>query len=402
MPKGDPGASGEAGEVPGGLEGGFGVKGYIELGTSDNPSYMREDSVGELATVTAIVFDCDGVLIDVSEAYRKAVAETAFRITEGFTCIRLPEDLIDVGVFHAFKKTGGFNNDWDLTYAIIAHIISRLPRRTLNQLDEAAGASLGFDDPKGRLGYIANKVEKGPLPALAELKQGLLDYAGRLDETGVSSIDENLDQPLGINLRRALGCPRSAGGDLIPTLFEQLFCGTELYEETFGAKPSFDEAGRGFVEEIAPETMERLTRQLGGPHFGIASGSMATPARYVLGETLDEMNPEAQVWMDDVDRAEEETGAGNLGKPNPFSLTNASRALEPFEKALYVGDTMADLIMVKRACEEDPRYLFAGVYRYAGSDEAALKGFLDEGADIVAPSVNELPMILEYVRGEKI
>jgi phosphoglycolate phosphatase-like HAD superfamily hydrolase len=190
------------------------------------------------------------------------------------------------------------------------------------------------------------------------------------------------------------------------TLFEQLFCGTELYEETFGAKPSFDEAGRGFVEEsriiIAPETLERLAGQLGGPRFGIASGSMATPARHVLGETLDEMNPEAQVWMDDVDRAEEETGEDNLSKPNPFSLTNASRALEPFEKALYVGDTMADLIMVKRSCEEDPRYLFAGVYRHAGSDEAALKGFLDEGADVVAPSVNELPMILEYVRGEKI
>jgi HAD superfamily hydrolase (TIGR01548 family) len=380
------------------------VKGYIELGTSENPSYIREDNVGELAAVTAVVFDCDGVLIDVSEAYRKAVAETASRITEAFTGIGLPEDLIDGGVIHTFKKTGGFNNDWDLTYAIIAYAISRLPGRYLDQLEEAAGASLGFDDPSERLDYIANNVEKNSLPALAELKQGLLDYAGSLDETGVSSIDENLDQPLGTNLRRVLGCPRSKGGDLIPTLFEQLFCGTELYEETFGAKPQFDEAGRGFVEEsrliIAPETQERLARQMGGPRFGIASGSMATPARHVLGEMLDEMNPEAQVWMDDVDKAEEETGEFKLSKPDPFSLTTASRAFEPFDRILYVGDTMADLLMVKRACEEDPRYLFAGVYRYAGSDEAALKGFLDEGADVVAPSVNELPMIMKYVRGE--
>ena len=381
------------------------MKGYIELGTAGNPSYIREDSMGELAAINAIVFDCDGVLIDVSEAYSKAVAETASWITEAFTGIRLPDDLIDGGVFHVFKKTGGFNNDWDLTYAIIAYVISRLPRRNIDQLDEAAEASLGFDDPSERLGYIANNVEKGPLPALAELSHGLLDYAGRLDATGVASIYENLDQPLGINVRRALGCPRSEEADLIPTLFEQLFCGVELYEETFGVKASFDEVGRGFVEEsrliIALETLERLATQLGGPRFGIASGSMATPARHVLGETLDEMNPEAQVWMDDVDRAEEETGENNLSKPNPFSLTTASRALEPFERALYVGDTMADLIMVKRACEEDPRYLFAGVYRYAGSDEAALKGFLEEGADVVAPSVNELPSILEYMKGEK-
>jgi HAD superfamily hydrolase (TIGR01548 family) len=381
------------------------VKGYIELGTAGDPSYIREDSMGYLAAISAIVFDCDGVLINVSEAYRKAVAETASRITEAFTGIRLPEDLIDGRVFHAFKKTGGFNNDWDLTYAIIAYVISRLPRKNLNQLDEVAEVSLGFDDPNERLGYIENNVEKGPLPALDELKQGLLDYAGRLDETGVASIDENLDQNPGINLRRALGCPRSRKANLIPTLFEQLFCGMDLFEETFGAKASFDEAGRGFVEEsrliIAPETLERLATQLGGPRFGIASGSMATPARHVLGETLDEMNPEAQVWMDDVDRAEEETGENNLSKPNPFSLTTASRALEPFERALYVGDTMADLIMVKRACDEDPRYLFAGVYQHAGSDEAAMKDFLDEGADVVAPNVNELPSILEYVKGEK-
>ena len=381
------------------------MKGYIELGTAGDPSYIREDSMGYLAAISAIVFDCDGVLINVSEAYRKAVAETASRITEAFTGIRLPEDLIDGRVFHAFKKTGGFNNDWDLTYAIIAYVISRLPRKNLNQLDEVAEVSLGFDDPNERLGYIENNVEKGPLPALDELKQGLLDYAGRLDETGVASIDENLDQNPGINLRRALGCPRSRKANLIPTLFEQLFCGMDLFEETFGAKASFDEAGRGFVEEsrliIAPETLERLATQLGGPRFGIASGSMATPARHVLGETLDEMNPEAQVWMDDVDRAEEETGENNLSKPNPFSLTTASRALEPFERALYVGDTMADLIMVKRACDEDPRYLFAGVYQHAGSDEAAMKDFLDEGADVVAPNVNELPSILEYVKGEK-
>lgn len=382
------------------------MKGYIELDTADNPSYIREDRRGELAAVTAILFDCDGVLIDVSEAYRKAVAETASRITEACEGLRLPDDLIDGGVFHAFKKTGGFNNDWDLTYAIIAYVISRLPRKNLNQLDEAAEASLGFDNPNERFVYIANNIEKGPLPALAELKQGLLNYAGLLDETGLASIDESLDQPLGINLRSALGCPKSAKGDLIPTLFEQLFCGIDLYEEIFETKPLFDEAGRGFVEEsrliIAPETLKRLTTQLEGPRFGIASGSMAAPARHVLGEILDEMNPEAQVWMDDVDRAEEETGKGNLSKPNPFSLTTASRALEPFERALYVGDTMADLIMVKRACKEDPRYLFAGVYQHAASDEATLKGFLDEGADVIAPSVNELPSILEYVTGEKI
>ena len=381
------------------------MKGYLKLNSANKPSYIREDRLGELAAVSAIVFDCDGVLIDVSEAYRKAVDGTTSLIIEAFTGTCLPEDLVNGAVFHAFKNTGGFNNDWDLTYAIVAYVISRMPRRNLDQLDEVAEASLDFDDPIERFAYISDNVEKDPLPVLAELEEGLLDYAGRLDETGVASIEENLDRPLGTNLRRALGRLRSVKSDLIPSIFEQLFCGMDLYVETFGARSSFDEAGRGFVEEsriiLAQRTLDRLATQLGGLRFGIASGSMAAPARHVLGDVLDEMNPEAQVWMDDVRRAEGEKEEYNLNKPHPFSLVTASGALEPFENALYVGDTMADLLMVKKSREEDPRYLFAGVYKYTGSDEVAMKGFLDEDADVVVPTVNELPSILEYVKGEK-
>jgi phosphoglycolate phosphatase-like HAD superfamily hydrolase len=179
----------------------------------------------------------------------------------------------------------------------------------------------------------------------------------------------------------------------------------DLYVEAFGVKPLFDDAERGLVEGshliIAPETLERLATQIGGFRFGIASGSMVATARYVLGEVLDKMNPDAQVWMDDIYSAEKKTGENNLSKPNPFSLKAALRALEPFERALYVGDTIADLIMVKRAFEEDPKYLFAGVYRHTASDEVALKDFLNKEADIVVPTVNELPSIFEYVKGEK-
>ena len=57
-----------------------------------------------------ILFDMDGVLVDVSNSYRAAIAKTA----EYFTGQKiLPADM------QAVKERGGCNNDWDLTKKII-------------------------------------------------------------------------------------------------------------------------------------------------------------------------------------------------------------------------------------------------------------------------------------------
>ena len=58
----------------------------------------------------ALVFDLDGVLVDVSGSYRRAVKET-FRYFAG-------RDIDDAGI-EAYKGRGGLNNDWDLTHAAL-------------------------------------------------------------------------------------------------------------------------------------------------------------------------------------------------------------------------------------------------------------------------------------------
>ena len=52
----------------------------------------------------------DGVLVDVSGSYRRAVVETA----EEYIGRELPSDTVQL-----YKNRGGFNDDWELTYAII-------------------------------------------------------------------------------------------------------------------------------------------------------------------------------------------------------------------------------------------------------------------------------------------
>ena len=58
----------------------------------------------------AILFDMDGVLVDVSASYRQAIKQTV----EAFLDQPVSPDTIQ-----AYKNRGGFNNDWHLTHAIL-------------------------------------------------------------------------------------------------------------------------------------------------------------------------------------------------------------------------------------------------------------------------------------------
>ena len=57
-----------------------------------------------------LIFDIDGVLADVSKSYRLAIKQTA----EYFTGEKITLDEIQ-----SYKNKGGYNNDWDLTEAIV-------------------------------------------------------------------------------------------------------------------------------------------------------------------------------------------------------------------------------------------------------------------------------------------
>ena len=382
------------------------MKGYlIIVGNNGARSHIRTNRLEELREISGIVFDCDGVLIDIAAAYGRAVAETTSHIIEAFTGIKLPIDVIDQDVIFAFKMTGGFNNDWDLTYAITMYILSKMPEERLGELNEVAKDALRLKDSYPRFSFVKRNISSGASTLFPVLGHELKTYAESLDETGAKSVDKELLDSVGVSVKEALGYPGKVGQSIIPTLFEQLFCGPALFEETFHIKPRFEIPRNGFIEMgksiITTETLKRLTAFLGAPKFGIASGSMANSARSVLGEILDDLDPEAQIWMEDIDRLSLEKRRDDLGKPNPFSLREATKALEPFKRILYVGDTMADLITVRRANEEDHRFLFAGVHRHSIQPEAVVGGFTREGADIITPSVNDLPHILEFVGGER-
>jgi HAD superfamily hydrolase (TIGR01548 family) len=58
----------------------------------------------------ALLFDLDGVLVDVSRSYREAIKKTV----RTFTKARMKNSEVQ-----AYKNRGGFNNDWDLALAVL-------------------------------------------------------------------------------------------------------------------------------------------------------------------------------------------------------------------------------------------------------------------------------------------
>ncbi len=64
----------------------------------------------DLTSLKAVLFDMDGVLVDVSQSYRRVVEETV-RLFTG-------QD-VPTGMVQQYKNAGGFNDDWLLTHTII-------------------------------------------------------------------------------------------------------------------------------------------------------------------------------------------------------------------------------------------------------------------------------------------
>ena len=66
----------------------------------------------------ALLFDMDGVLIDVSRSYRRAIEETVGHFTGR---------QVVPGTVQRYKNEGGFNDDWKLTHAIITDTSMEVP-----------------------------------------------------------------------------------------------------------------------------------------------------------------------------------------------------------------------------------------------------------------------------------
>ena len=370
------------------------MKGYRKLETRNGAAYVKKGIEQALAQVDTVIFDCDGVLIDTKKSYDKAVLHTAGRLTS--TILGLTsDDLYSREDIYALRGTGGFNNDWDITYALVSYTVS------LNQTErtEKILREVSKHDLYDRLEYISTQTTEN----VEYQRPDIAAFAGQLNSTGLRSL-EDLYKRSGLTdfisaLDGVLVYPGGVGESLVTTLFEEMFCGADLYRQIYGSTPAYLVEEKGFIENekliVKSATLKQLSR-LTEERLGIASGSLKAQAEYILNPVLEYFRPEACIWMDNVDEEEKRTGRRDLHKPSPYSLLEAAAPLKS-NRVLYVGDTRADLIMARNAADEID-VIFTGVYADAVEPEDVKTDFMEAGADLVTPSVNELTEVLEEVK----
>lgn len=334
-----------------------------------------------------IIFDMDGVLVDVSLSYRDTTRKTAlifFSLCKGASM--LPDPLFDLKELSFVKQSGGLNNDWDLSHKIITLLMSKV-----HYLSEE---SVALSDRKNLdVSALADFLHsyQNPLQTLwkeaSEKNSSLADYYYKGDV---------------------------GSGNIIKQIFQEIYLGKELFEETYKFLPQHY-IGDGYIlREKLFLTRNMLGSLAAGTNIlAIATGRPGAEAAWPL-EKHNLNFFKAVLTLDDCLKGEKEAEKSlqpgekiSFSKPHPFMLDiiaelNPAGAISAdgksdgadklfFHKFYYVGDMPDDMIAAKNS-----KYPFIAVgVTYSSPDPLATKKrLLESGASLIAETPEELLKIL--------
>lgn len=297
----------------------------------------------------AIIFDCDGVLIDITNSYDLTIKNTTAILLKKIAAIE-KSDPVTIEMIEGFKKTGGFNDEVDLTYALI-------------------------------LSYIAAKKLNKPASKF------VFDVIENSNKTGIGSVEKYLESLVDLSdVRKRLDYPGSRSTNILCSFFDQLFYGSELLYKLYKKKSQFD--GKGLIENdkvlLKKELVDTLRKKF-SKKISIVTGRGIESIRYSLKELLNEFDLKNSVFLEDEPR--------ELAKPNPASLLRAISGIGS-RCTIFVGDSTEDLIMAKEAEQMGTMTIFCGIYGTSKHPEEKLRMFEEKKADMILESIDLIPKAL--------
>jgi phosphoglycolate phosphatase-like HAD superfamily hydrolase len=355
---------------------------YKAIASDGGKVMVRPASRDQLKRVDAVVFDCDGTLIDVRGSYDATIMRTVGLMVEGFSAVSLPMEEIGGQMILKIRGTGGFNADWDTTYALSLFSEIAIEQRS-------AGA-------------------EGVGRTLARLRELVADFASKKRLEGNRSVDlylssrPDLDSDRLREFKKFLGFPGSATQSRMAGTFDQIYYGGELYQEVYGVRPAvwYDE---GLIDRetlfITREDLIRFRKIVGGKKtMAIATGRPFVAVRHTLGSLLSYFERDASVYIGDGEIYPElASEMAKYRKPSGASLVRAHKKLSA-NVMLYIGDSAEDRLMVDDARRRYADILFAGIYGSSFDEGAQISYFTGTDSDMLVRSVNQVPAALEMMR----
>lgn len=326
-----------------------------------------------------IVFDMDGVIIDVSGSYRETVRQTARRFFKGFRSWEdLPDPLFSLEDLARLKQSGGLNNDWDLSCLVISLLFSLVKlsgrfadnhkdpwhryQRTRKDAD-VSGLAHFLSSESNPLSQLMKKSGKRHTPFIKSF------YGGDV-----------------------------GSGNIIKQIFQEIYLGKDLFASTYGMAPKMY-YGNGLINREKLLIDPCILQWFFEDHIlAIATGRPAAEAEYPLERFNVKKYFQSVYTLDDCIREEfrirkEEGKTVSLSKPNPYMLDAiAEEKKHEASGFFYIGDMPDDMIAASRSAAG-----FKGVgILLAAPNRNHLKEELQKaGADYIIDDFEELKGIFE-------
>jgi len=335
-----------------------------------------------------LIFDMDGVLIDVSRSYRETIQRTVHIYLE--TCLgfeRGKRRIVTKEDISLFKSVGGFNNDWDLTSGLLLYLLS----------------ISGFSPSSKRKHF--SSIEKVILYLKKTSSKFCPKKASRFKKKRLSLFLEKV-RVLGGGLqgiRRALGDSWDGwvygSGDLdqenlVKRIFQEVYLGRQ-FSSYYHLQPLFYRGQGLYLHErllIPRRILSSLRKKL---RMGIASGRPRFEAVLALKRfhllpyfdsvvTLDEcVEEETRIFRSTGRRM-------SCLKPHAYSLLRVIQEIGiPHPKCGYVGDVVDDMLAAQ-AIKKKLRIVAIGFLSGRSKLKALKESLSRAGADIILRSPDEL------------
>ena len=311
--------------------------------------YLDDSCIDLLNDIDTIIFDCDGVLIDITKSYDLAIVKTTQYVLENYSKITNSIN-VDFKIIDGFKSTGGFNDEVDLAYAAILSLVA------------------------------AKKLEKDPT-------EFIFDVIKNSDSNGIITVEKYLQNQTDISeIKNQLSYPGTHHDNPLYQIFDQLFYGPELYKKLFDKDSKFLESG--LIEQddvILNNSLLELLEKKFNSKIAMVTGRGKESVSYSLKELLPRFDLKNSVFLEDESR--------DLAKPNPKPLLDSIKGMNG-TSTLYVGDSMEDLIMAKRVTDMGNKTIFCGIIGTSKNPQEKLELFEKNEAVLVLESIHLLPKVL--------
>lgn len=323
-----------------------------------------------------IVFDMDGVIIDVSDSYRDVVRQTTRQFFDpAGAAEHLQEPLFELADLAAVKQSGGLNNDWDLTFVVINLLFSLVEKSKVHQSRDPwtrYRQTMSHCDAKALSGFLTSTDK--PLTSL--LNQW-----------------ENREDPFIAGLFGG----DVGSGNIIKQIFQEIYLGAKLFKSTYNLEPEIYR-GKGYIlrEKLLLDRsiLEELSKE---NLLAIATGRPKVEAEYPLKHFQLRRFFPVVLTLDDCVSEEKrifkkEGRTVSLSKPDPFMLDAiAEGQRNAVNGFFYIGDMPDDMLAAAGS-----RFGFKSIgILISAPDKSSLeKNLLRAGADYIVEDFESLKKVI--------